>query len=515
MSRTDEPLDQSSLTPSIPHFKDMSLKGFNTCRFIHFVLIAAALTAIFGTSPIQAKPANAKPAQELTGQALWDLTESNLFDSKIHHLYIKMNQAVWNQLHDDEKNNGCVKKDNVKWGHVRYFVLDGLVLKNVAMRVRGNTSRCIPRLQFSVAFDKVNKVYTRQGGEGWREMQYDAATQAALKNRKVHGLDELSLRRSYNDSSGLNDSGNGLLAREYTASWAAAQAEKVTPTTLRGAPVYRSVYTAVEFQLCASDKDRQCNNRFRRAYLIAEPIDKGFFRMRYDDSKPTFLSMTHGCALKGERGLTPDCLEPEYINGKKYDDQDAGQKSRLAELLTGAKGLKTHIDAAADPAALGAVLDLDSVMNYAVAAATVGHWDSAYGNFNNDILYWHEPSGKWKLITWDMDNTFDYDSPGGPARSYSYSDVAKAPRLLFDKLFGMPELDTRFRTQLGKYLTLLYGTGEAGPLKDKIQEVRDNLVGKLNAQLAPPERQDLQREKEMSDYAKERYETLTRQMGNR
>jgi hypothetical protein len=515
MSTANDQLNHLRLTPLTPDSGHKTIGAFIMCRPIrHIAIIAALLGALF-TYPALAKPSDDKAATELTGQALWDLTEGKLFNGQIHQIYIKMNQAVWNQLHDDEKNNKCVKGKNVKWGRVRYFVLDELVMKDVAMRVRGNTSRCIPRLQFSVAFDKVSKVYTKQGGEGWREVKYDAATKAAIKDRKVYGLNELSLRRSFNDSSAINDSGNGFLAREFVASWAVTQAEGLVRTTLRGAPVYRSVYTTVEFQLCANDKDTQCNNRFRRAYLIAEPIDKGFFGMRYDDTKPTFFSMSHGCALKGDRGLTPACLEPEYIKGKKYDDQDAGQKASLAALLTGPQGLKTLIEAASSATALGAVLDLDNIMNYAVSATTVGHWDSAYGNFNNDVLYWHEPSGKWKLITWDLDNTFDYDSPGGPGHNYTYTDVAKAPRLLFDKFFAMPELDTRFRTHLGHYLAALYGTGGAEPINDKIREARDNYLGKLNAQLDPAERQDLQRTQEMFDYAKERRETLVRQIEGR
>jgi hypothetical protein len=68
--------------------------------------------------------------------------------------------------------------------------------------------------------------------------------------------------------------------------------------------------------------------------------------MRYDDAKPTFFSMSHGCALKGDRGLTPACLEPEYLKGKKYDDQDAEQTAQFTALLSGPQGLKAQIDAA-------------------------------------------------------------------------------------------------------------------------------------------------------------------------
>ena len=110
MYKADDQLNQSSLTPLIR------------------VLIAAALVVTLIPNPAQAKSSDDKTTPELTGQALWDLTEGKLFNGQIHQIYIKMNQAVWNQLHDDEKNNSCVKGENVKWGHVRYFVLAKLTL---------------------------------------------------------------------------------------------------------------------------------------------------------------------------------------------------------------------------------------------------------------------------------------------------------------------------------------------------------------------------------------------------
>lgn len=473
------------------------------------VALAAALVVGLIAEPDTAKSGDKSPS----GKELWELTSDKLFNGKIHSIYIKVNQAAWNQLHDDELANGCVEGTNVKWAHVRYFVLDDIVLKNVAMRVHGNTSRCIPRLQFTVDFGKTDNVYTKQGNEGWRAVQYNGADAAAIKDRNLYGLNEIKLLRSFNDSSATNDTGNGLLAREYVASWAAAQAETVAQTTLRGPPVYRIAYTKVEFQLCANDSDRACNNRFQRIYLIAEPIDKSFFKMRYDDSEPTFFSMVHGCALRGERGLTPDCLEPKYVEGKKYDIQDVGQKTYLAQLLTGPEGLKARIDAAKFPEAMAAIVNLASIMNYAAVATTVGHWDSAYGNFNNDVLYWHQSEGRWKLIIWDLDNTFDYDSRGTTTQSYSYGEVAIAPRLLFDKLFAIPQLDAMFRRHLRQYLTMLYGSNGIGPLDAKIAETRDHYIAKLNSEMAS-EKQNLDRAREMFDYAKDRYNSLNTQIGD-
>ena len=481
-------------------------------RLLPFLAAFILAAMLCGNAALADPPATAPAGAEPSGQQLWDLTQSKIFNGSIHKVLIEMNQSIWNQLHDDEKNNHCIKSDNIKWAHLRTFVVDDVAMQDVAMRVRGNTSRCIPRLQFSVAFDKASKVFTKQGNEDWQEMKYDDATQTTIKARTLHGLTELTLRRSFNDSSAENDSGNGILAREFVATWAAAQTEAVSKTTVRGPPVYRTAYAIVEFRFCANDADQTCANRFSRAYLIAEPIDKGFFKMRYDDSKPTYFSMSHGCALKGEMGTVSACLEPEYLMGKKYDDQDAEQKSQLGELLTGPTGLETRIDAAPSAAALGEVLDLDSIMNYAAAATTIGHWDSAYGNFNNDVLYLDRATGKWKLLIWDVDNTFDFDSRGGPDHKYSYADVANAPRLLFDKLFATPELDARFRNRLGSYLSALYGAQGVGPLNAKIIEARDQYVRKLNDQLVPGERQNLQRAQEMFDYAKVRYKSLRQQL---
>lgn len=478
-----------------------------------FRTVFFAAVVVFGLASLRGGVwAPALADDDLSGEALWALTQDKLFNGQIHNITIRMNQAVWNQLHDDEKNHGCVKTDDVKWVHARDFVVDGIAMKNVALRVRGNSSRCIPRVQLSVDFNKRSNVYTREGSEPWHEVVYDDATKAAIKDRTLFGLEEISLRRSFNDSTSVNDSGNGMLARESVSTWAAAQAQKVAPTTKRGAPVYRTVYALVDFEFCANDADTACDNRFRRLYLISEAFTEDFFKMRYDDNKPTYFSMSHGCALRGDEGLSQRCLEPESVEGNKFDDDDAEERQTAADIISGADGLKGRIDAATTPEQLGKVLDLDSVMNYAVVATTVGHWDSAYGNFNNDVLYFYKPSGKWKVLIWDLDNTFDYDGPGGPFRTISYAEVAKAPRILFDKIFAMPALRKRFNERLNAYLNVLYETDSTGPLHDRIIEARDRYIAKSNEMLVAGERQNLQRAKEMLDYARDRERSLRNQL---
>ena len=200
------------------------------------------------------------------------------------------------------------------------------------------------------------------------------------------------------------------------------------------------------------------------------------------------------------------------MDGKKIDEANAEDLLKALAHINGTDGLKARMDAAASPSELGKVLDLDSIMNYAAFATTVGHWDSAYGNFNNDVLYFHAPSGKWKLVAWNVGNTFDYDGPGGTARSYSYAEVPNAPRILFDKLFSTPELDAKFRKRLGDYLTTLYGSNASDSLlKNKIIDVRDRYIIKTNDELPSGEQQNIQRAQEMIDYAKQRLRVLRNQ----
>jgi len=475
------------------------------CLSIAFTMLGLSAGPAYGQPVPATDPA-------MSGEELWNLTQSKLFNGEIHRIYIKMNQGAWNQLHDDEKNSGCRKSDDVKWVHARYFAFDDVPMKDIAMKVRGNTSRCIPRLQFSVSFDRTHGVYSRQGNENWHEVPYDDVAKAGIKDRTLYGLTELNLRRSFNDSSSQNDSGNGMLAREYVATWAAAEAEKVARTTVRGAPVYRTAYALVEFQLCASDADNDCSNRFRRAYVVAEALDKSFFRMRYDDKKPTVFAMSHGCALKGDNGFGAACMAPQYVDGKRFDDGDAGQQAQAMNHLTGPAGLRARLEAATTPASIGDVLDLDNLMNYASIVTTVGHWDSAYGNFNNDLLYLDASSNTWKLIVWDMDNTFDYDGRGDPFRRYSYADVANAPRILVDKLLTTPELNSRLKKRLDAFLARVYDDKGAGPISSKIAEGRDRYIAKMNGELAGGELQNLARTREMFDYTRTRYGVLRRQL---
>lgn len=456
-------------------------------------------------------------AKGISGEVIWNQTEAKVFNPVIHRVELTLNQDVWNQLHEDERQN-CKARDACRYGHVRLFKYDDATLENVAIKVRGNTSRTIPRLQFKVVFDKYKNVFSKRPGEAWHEIVYDDVTKKKIKSQTLHGLETLNLRRSKNDSSSGDDrawGGSGILARETVATWAAAQVERVSRTTVRGAPVYRTAYTHVTFNLCANDQDEACSNKVKRMYIAAEDLDKTFFATRFDDDNPTFFSMSMGCAMKGQASFADKvngkrCLEAERIDGKGFAEDDPAMVAKAGAFFDGPQGLKSRIDSANSAEELGRILDLDSFMNYAAVASTIGHWDSAFGNFNNDVLYFHKDSGKWKIIMWDFDNTFDYDLMGHPRRAWDYGDIGE-DRLLFDKLFRFNEMAAKQR--FVHYLEMIYDKGGNGPINDKMIEIRDLFVDKINNMLPQEERQDIANfQKEMFDFINERYHRLREQL---
>jgi hypothetical protein len=464
--------------------------------------------------------ASSSDGKDKDGASLWTDSEQQVFkEPYVHQIYIKLNSAAWAKLHDDEKAHGCKKSDDVKWVHVRHLAFDGKNFPDAAIKVKGNTSRCIPRLQLSVQLNRTKGVFTTQGDGKWWEKSFSSQDSERIKGQNFGGISEFSIRRSFNDSSskGMSaDSGQGMLMRETMATWTMAQTEQVSKTTVRGAPVYRTGYTMVEFQLCTNDNDDACNTRFRRAYVVAEAINKAFFAMRYDDPKPTAISLSLGCGLKTNsesvHAFRDQCEDPLFLDGKKYEDNPE-MKAKLVDMLDGPNGLVSRIKGAKTVAEVKEVIDLDSFLNYIAGASLTGHWDSALGNWNNDVIYFHSPSKKWKMITWDMDNSFDFDGPGNPSRDYAYR-KSDSRRAVLDPLLAIPEVDSLLKKRISDLLARLYASRSSGALHDRLYFVQKNYIEKLNSDygLHPDERQNTALSKEMFDYTEVRFDNLKKQL---
>ena len=422
-------------------------------------------------------PATQYNPKNMTGQELWEVTQANIFGPKVQEIEIRMNEASYGALYQDERDRGCSSNFDGKWAHIRSLRFNEVRFNNVAMRVRGNTSVCIPRLQFTLSFDRTKDVFKKNSASGsWEELKYDDSVKSSIESQTLFGLDQISLRRSQNDTSASGDYQTGALTREFVSSWTASQAERVNASAARGAGVYRVGYAKVIWRLCKGDGDKDCSNTLVQAYKIAENIDKSFFKMRWDDNKPTVFQHNQACGFKSPAKFSVRCYEPKYLDGKKFEEEDSAQVTKATELITGPQGLMTKLENVKTAQDYTDLVDVSSAINLVMSSSMVGHWDSAIGNFNNDFVYYNSIEKKWKFSIWDLDNSF------GPHASadLTLKNVAKQPRPLFDPLINIPELADRFKKDFKSYLNLLHTDRNGGPMNDKIIEARDCYVGELN-----------------------------------
>ena len=451
-----------------------------------------------------APDASAKEDESRRGAELWRLTEDKVFSRRVHTIEIRMNKGYYDSLYSDERANGCgTENADAKFAHIRTFTFDDQRLNNVAMRVRGNTSRCIPRLQFSLRFNRPENVFKKnQQTENWSELDYPAEVKTTIESQELYGLKSLTLRRSPNDTSAVNDFGSGSLLREFVSSWAIAQTEKINETTKRGAPVYRVGYAKVIWRLCNNDGDKECKNTIVHAYNIAEEVTPEFFLMRYDDPKPTVIQHNQACGFKPGQRFGAKCYDVEMLDGRRYRDSNQEQFTKANSLVDGENGVMTLLTSERAVEAFKRIMDVDAFINYLMGASMVGHWDSAIGNYNNDYLYLHSPSGKWKIITWDLDNTFSRFANA----SAGLAEIGKDKEPVFGPIYEDSGLRGEFRRRMAVYLNNLHLNEDEGPLNDKIIEARDCYIGELNNRrpgLGKPEAEQSELEKLLNSSCKD------------
>src|SRR4051812_20958212 len=100
------------------------------CCITAFLNLSLDANPSFAQKPLKrgaqstVRPAIETGPPEASGKDLWALTESGLFNGELHRISIRMNQAVWDRLHEDEKRNECRKAAHAGWAHVRDFTFN-------------------------------------------------------------------------------------------------------------------------------------------------------------------------------------------------------------------------------------------------------------------------------------------------------------------------------------------------------------------------------------------------------
>jgi len=130
-------------------------------------------------------------------------------------------------------------------------------------------------------------------------------------------------------------------------------------------------------------------------YLMIESTDDEFVSTR--------AGVTPMAVFEGEYG------EDLFTDYAPHFDHDAGPESARATLVT----LIDTLNGAADAdvrEALDPILDWREVLAEIATEIVIGHWDG-YGPTRNNYYLVLGDDGRWRLVPWGVDQTFDYPWP--------------------------------------------------------------------------------------------------------
>jgi spore coat protein CotH len=394
-----------------------------------------------------------------------------VFNREVHDVRIRILSETFQRVLDD----GCAGKKGVE-GHVIEAVIDGHRIPNVAIRVRGNTSKCNAKRQFRLSFDKDEMYQIFQGKRTVLEFPEN-------DDRTFFGLDTLNLRTSTNDPSSI---------RERLSSQIFAKAEDYKKTAIRGGLVYRVAFARLHVsnnrtesqgaegsfnRLLPTDKDvQEMKDRgqdvatlkrywydYKGFYSLAENIDKTFIKMRFQEAdeslKGTFIQADRAGAFLHPQKYSREGWEAELVKGDRARDEDElaaadGAIIKLGESLVALDKTKNN------EGAINNLIDVENVVNYTAGAILTGHWDSLIANRNNDYLYFDDKVEKWKIVVWDLDNSLGViHSEFKNRMNQDIFNVGKGEFLLFDTVFSSPNDGFRqlLKTRLKQFVDDYYG----------------------------------------------------------
>lgn len=234
--------------------------------------------------------------------------------------------------------------------------VDGTVLENVGFSTKGNlTLKSVAamtdsdRYSFRLKFDKYDKTQT------------------------LMGLDKMVLNNSYSDPSFL---------REYLHYEALRAIGEDVPLT-----VFTNLYV---------------NGELYGFYIGVESVDDSYLERNFGED--------------ADSGVLYDTEEKSYLQYEEDGEYetltyDAGTEDDKASLKNFISVLNAMPDG--EKGDIESVLDVDSALKYIAANAVLGNYDSYNGDKGHNYLLYGDAAGKYTVIPWDMNMSFNGYSTGG------------------------------------------------------------------------------------------------------
>ncbi len=245
-----------------------------------------------------------------------------------------------------------------RWTNHSYpatFIYDGTdTIKNVGVRIKGNTSRNAKKLSFKITTDEYS-------------------------NQNFQGLKTFNLNGEHNDPS---------VIREYLACYVMNKA---------GNPVNRGNMAKLYF-----------NNIYYGIYGNIEHVNKKFAETHLGDNQGNLYKCSWPAELTwmgSDQNKYKEIINQSPLNERAYDlktNETLDDYSDLVNFirvinLTPTDSFKNKIEE---------VFEVKQYLRTLATEILIGHWDNYFMNKNNYFLYHNISTGKFTYIPYDMDNTF-------------------------------------------------------------------------------------------------------------
>lgn len=275
-------------------------------------------------------------------------SQGTLYDGNLHTIHILLHPDSLKALYADEN----------RWNNHTFpvtFIYDQTdTLRNVGIRLKGNTSRNAKKKSFRIDTDE-------------------------FINQSYQGLKTFNLNGTHNDPS---------LTRQYLASYFLASA---------GIPAVRANFVKLYI-----------NNVYYGLYIQVEHVNKKFVESRYGDKDGNLYKCSWPADLKwlgANQQSYKDLINPSPQNERAYD-------LKTNETLDDYSDLVNFINVINNSPSdsfqykIEQVFEVKNFLRNLAAEVLMGHWDNYFMNKNNYQLYRNTINGKFNYLSYDMDNTF-------------------------------------------------------------------------------------------------------------
>jgi spore coat protein H len=293
-------------------------------------------------------------------------------------------------------------------------LLDTLLVQQVGIRLRGNTSRNHNKKSFKIDFREY-------GG------------------KKFFDYKKFNLKPTVNDPSLMREALTMLYYREMQV-----PAARTHPLKL------------------------YMNNEYMGAYINVEQVDDEFLNDRHGHEEGFLYKCSWGADLQNNGQVFNTVMFESEIN---KDVDTRAELDAFVKILntTSSTDFKAEIEKA---------FEVDSYLRQLAVEAMLGHWDGYSYNKNNYYLFYNGQTKRVEFFPYDADNTWgiDWVNRDWATRSLLAWSRNGEPRPLTTRILEVPEFKQRYANYLKELARTLFNEEYLNPLLEQYKSLMSEAI---------------------------------------